>query len=176
MTLSTLCALAIPLCRMARDFRVRQAVAALAAQGDSPRAPEDFAPLAAAAAAYPADLQEALTLLGGQDMTPETLCRCFHPEALAFFHLCGQCSAEELLTVLTRCTAVPTAQGLAMLLGERRRQLAMARYGLQLLWRLCGDALLPDALSLFPEDTPQRTADDVITALAQRLKGDDANG
>lgn len=170
MTLMTLCALAPPMCRAAADPSVRAALLTLAASPGG-----DPAPLARAMQGHPDDAARILTLLGGRSSPlPETLRQCFTPEVLAFFHLCGQCTAEEMLAVLTRCTVPPTAEGLALLIGARRREAAMARYGLQLLWRLNGDPSLPDALTLFPEaHTPARTSGAILVDTLRRLKEDD---
>lgn len=168
MTLTTMCALTPPLCRMGADPAVRAALSGAAEAG--------YTPLAEAMERYPAEAAEALALLGSNDANPEPLGRCFNEEALAFFHVCGQCGAGEVLDVLTRCTVAPTAEGLALLVGERRKRIAMARYGLQLLWRMVGDEALPDALALFPEDGPVRSADDIVGSLARRMKGGACHG
>lgn len=167
MTLMQLCALVPPLCRMAADPAVRRALAGIS------RDPEaDRAPLAAAMAAHPDDARRALTLLGtGDGPTADTLRRRFPREALAFFHLCGQCTPQELLSVLTRCTVTPTAEAAALLVGEHRREEAQRLYGLQLLWRMAGDKALPDAQSLFPATKPTgNAAGDVIRSIHDRLK------
>lgn len=168
MTLMTMCALTPLLCRMGADPDVRRAVASAAKA--------EYAPLAEALGRFPEDAAAAISLLGGEGVNQETISRCFDREALAFFHVCGQCSAGEVLDVLTRCTAAPTAEGLALLVSERRRLLAMARYGLQLLWRMCGDAALPDALAVFPEDGPVRSAEDIASGLVRQLKGGEKHG
>ena len=171
MTLMMMCALTPHLCALASDPAVREAVAALSEDHR-----QDCGELAQALRRCPAEAAAAVSLLGGSDLTPDTVSRCFDREALAFFHICGQCGAGELLAVLTRCTCAPTAEGLALLLGERRRMLAMVRYGLQLLWRMCGDDALPDALALFPEDGPARSAEDIVGGLIRQLKGGDSHG
>lgn len=166
MTLMQLCALTPPLCRMAADPAIRRALDALSAD---PAA--GCAPLAAAMRRHPDDARRALTLLGsGSPPTTESIGRRFSREALAFFHLCGQCAPEEILAVLTRCTVPVTAECLALLIGQYRREQTMAQYGLQLLWRLCGDAALPDAASLFPSPQPCRSAGDVAADVLRRLK------
>lgn len=167
MTLMLLCALTPPLCRMAADPAVR---AALARLSDAPHG--DLAPLAAAMGRHPEDAARAMALLGsGGPPTTESLRRRFNREALAFFHLCGQCAPEEILRVLTRCTVPPTTEALALLIGEHRREQAVRQYGLQLLWRLSGDASLPDASAFFPQAAaPVRTAGDIIRGVARRLK------
>ena len=167
MTLMQLCALVPPLCRMAADPAIRRALEAISLEPEA-----DRAPLAAAMACHPDDAQRALTLLGtGDGPTAATLCRRFPREALAFFHLCGQCSPQELLAVLTRCTVTPTAECVALLVSEHRREEAQRLYGLQLLWRMAGDAALPDAHSLFPPaTTTEQHAGDVIRDIHQRLK------
>lgn len=173
MTLMTMCALTPLLCRMGADPAVRGAVAALSGGSRTPLA---FMPLAEAMGRFPQDAAMVISLLGGGELTSETLGRCFDDEALAFFHVCGQCGAGEVLDVLTRCTVAPTAEGLALLVGERRKLMAMARYGLQLLWRGCGDASLPDALAVFPEDGPVRSAGEVVDGLVRQLTGGDRHG
>lgn len=167
MTLMQLVALTPPMCRMAEDPAVRAALAALSGS-DQP----DPAPLAAAMARHPDDARRALTILGsGDGPTAESLRRRFSREALAFFHVCGQCTAAEILAVLTRCTVCPTTEALALLVGQARRERAERLYGLQLLWRMAGDASLPDALALFPPDAaPSRSARDVIDTIRQRLR------
>lgn len=167
MTLLQLCALVPPLCRMAADPDVRRALAPLSADPEA-----DMAPLAAAMGRYPQDARRVMALLGsGDPPTRESLRRRFPREALAFFHLCGQCTPQELLAVLTRCTVTPTAEAVALLIGERRREQAERRCALQLLWRLNGDAALPDPLSLFPEESAsRRTAEGVISDTLRRLK------
>lgn len=176
MTLMTMCALTPPLCRMGADPAVRGAVAALSGPADGGRTPLAFMPLAEAMGRFPQDAAMVTSLLGSGELTAETLGRCFDDEALAFFHVCGQCGAGEVLAVLTRCTVAPTAEGLALLIGERRKMLAMARYGLQLLWRGCGAASLPDALAVFPEDGPVRSAGEVVDGLVRQLTGGDRHG
>ena len=167
MTLLQLCALVPPLCRMAADPDVRLALESIS------RDPEaDRAPLAAAMARHPDDARRAMTLLGcGEPPAPTTLRQRFPREALAFFHLCGQCTPQELLSVLTHCTVTPTAECAALLVGEHRRREAQRMYGLQLLWRITGDASLPDAQTLFPAPSaPHPTAEDVIHHIHHRLK------
>lgn len=167
MTLMQLCALVPPMCRMAADPDVRRALATLS---EDPEA--DPAPLAAAMARYPTDARRAMTLLGtGDPPTRESLRRRFSREALAFFHLCGQCAPEELLSVLTRCTVLPSAEAIALLVGERRREEASQHYALQLLWRLNGDPGLPDATRFFPErGAPARSPRSILNDLINRLK------
>ena len=113
-----------------------------------------------------------MTLLGsGDPPTAESLRRRFSREALAFFHLCGQCAPEELLAVLTRCTVTPTAECIALLVGERRREEAQRLCGLQLMWRMAGDSSLPDALSLQQAGSAEaKNAADVIHDIHRRLK------
>ena len=90
-------------------------------------------------------------------------------EALALFHLCSQCTAAELLAVAADHPTLPP-DALALLVGDRRRHDAMARYALQLLWRILADPAIPDALSLFPPDaTPARPADAIAADLLDRL-------
>ncbi|MBQ2954280.1 MAG: hypothetical protein IJE07_12185 [Clostridia bacterium] len=167
MTLMQLLALTPPLCRMAEDPGVRAALAILSSQPDA-----DPAPLAAAMNRHPDDARRAMTILGcGDAPSAETLRRRFPREALAFFHLCGQCTAAEILAVLTRCTVCPTAEALALLIGHARREQAERLYALQLLWRMGGDAALPDAIALFPPDTPPaRPARDIAHTICQRLQ------
>lgn len=167
MTLMQLCALVPPLCRMAADPDVRRALAALCADPEA-----DTAPLAAAMARHGQDARRAMTLLGsGDPPTSESLRRRFPREALAFFHLCGQCTPQELLAVLTRCTVTPTAEAVALLIGDRRREQAQRRYALQLLWRMNGDAALPDVFTIFPEEeAPGLNADEVTSDVLRRLK------
>lgn len=167
MTLMQLIALTPPLCRMAEDPAVRAAL-----NGLSANAPDDLAPLAAAMARHPDDARRALTILGTDEApSTQTLRRRFPREALAFFHLCTQCTAGELLCILTRCTVRPTAEALALLVGDARRARAQQLYALQLLWRMGGDASLPDALSLFPpEASPAPTTQEVISSLCHRLR------
>lgn len=166
MTLLQLVALTPPLCRMAADPAVRAALRPFSIDAHA-----DPAPLAAAMARHPDDARRALTILGTDDsLSTETLRRRFPREALAFFHLCGQCTAAELLSVLTRCTVRPTAEALALLVGDARRTRAQQLYALQLLWRMGGDATVPDALTLFPpEESPSHTTQEVIGSLCRRL-------
>ncbi len=158
MTLITMCALCPPMCRLTQDPDIRSAVAELAAQ-PSP-APQETDRLITLMHRRPDDVKAVLAL------TPT-----LGSETLALMHLCGQCEPGELLEVLCRCTTAPTAEGLALLISEHRRMQAMARYGLQLLWRLCGDASLPDALSLFPEERTKCSADGIVHSLVRQLKG-----
>ena len=167
MTLMQLCALVPPLCRMAADPAVRRALDAIS------RDPEaDRAPLAAAMAMHPDDARRALTLLGtGDAPSAVTLQRRFSREALAFFHLCGQCSPQELLSVLTRCTVTPSAEAAALLVSEQRRREACRLYTLQLLTHLADDPSLPDAAQLFsPWDDVPRSAGDIVRDIQRRLK------
>ena len=165
MTLLQLVALVPPMCRMAADPELRQALAA-----HSEDAEADFAPLVAAMARHPEDAQRVMTLLGsGDPPTTQSLRRRFSREALAFFHLCGQCAPEELLCVLTRCTVTPTAEAVALMVGERRREEAVRQYALRMLW-LLGDGSLPDPSALFPAPTPPRSAADVTRDTLRRLK------
>lgn len=167
MTLMQLVALVPPMCRMAADPQVRRGIEAFSADMSG-----DPSLLATALRPYPEDARRMMTLLGsGDPPTAESLRRRFSREALAFFHLCGQCAAEELLAVLTRCTVTPTAEAIALLIGDRRREQSAQRYALQLLWRMQGDPSLPDALTLFPEGgVPARSADDVVHAILHRLQ------
>ena len=167
MTLLQMAALVPPMCRMAADADVRRALETLSADAEA-----SCAPLAAAMRRHPEDARRVMTLLGsGDPPTDGSLRRRFSREALAFFHLCGQCAPEELLTVLTRCTVTPTAEALALLIGERRREQAAQRYALQLLWRIQGDDALPDAFTLFPEEgVLSRSADDAVRSVLHRLK------
>lgn len=164
MNLLMQCALIPPLCRLAEDATVREALAE-----------EDFYSLARAMGRHPADARAVVSLLteaDSSDPDPHMLRRCLSGEALALFHLCAQCGAGEMLAVLSRCTVSPTTEALALLIGEYRRAQAMARYALQLLWRLNGDEALPDALALFPQEgAPARSAQDVTRDLIRRLKG-----
>lgn len=166
MTLMQLAALVPPLCRMAADPAVQAALNRLSSD-----APEDFAPLAAAMAAHPLDARRALTILGsGDPPTTETLRRRFPREALAFFHLCAQCAPEEILRVLTRCTIRPTAEALAILIGERRRERARELCALQALCRMDGSGL-PEELVRYPsEDGSAPPAAQIIHNLRQRLR------
>lgn len=148
MTTTTLCALTPHLCRLSGDTAVRRAVAAFAGGESDAR----YDALALALRTHPKDAAAAVSLLGGSDLTTETIRQCFDREALAFFHICGQCSPAELLQALCQCHFPPTMDALAHLIAHQRQQQAMARYALQLMWRICGDEALPDALSLFPED------------------------
>ena len=166
MTLLQLVVLVPPMCRMAADPELRQALAA-----HSEDAGADFAPLAAAMARHPEDAQRVMTLLGsGDPPTTQSLRRRFSREALAFFHLCGQCTPEELLCVLTRCTVTPTAEAVALMVGEHRREEAVRQYALRMLWHLGGDISLPDPTALFPAPTPPRSAADVTRDTLRRLK------
>lgn len=166
MTLMQLCALVPPMCRMGRDPDVRHSLEAF-------RRHDDPAPLSRAMLRHPEDSRRVMTLMGsGDPPTTESLRRRFTQEALAFFHLCGQCAPEELLCVLTRCTTTPTAEALSLLIGERRREQAAQLYGLQLLWRMNGDNSLPDAFALFaPSGAPAPNAADVIRNTIRHLKG-----
>lgn len=166
MTLMMLCALTLPMCRMAADPAIRAALQALPSSDDA-----SWLPLVQAMDRHPDDAAEALSLLGGGALSLCSLRQCFSPEALAFFHLCGQCTPAELLNVLTRCTIPPSAEALALLVSDRRREAAMQRYGLQLLWRMNGDPALPDALALFPDVTAHsRSAFDILGHISRRLK------
>ncbi len=117
-----------PLCRLAAQPDVQRAIDRLISAPDSP-----LDPLCTALAAHPeglslkdADLREMLPLLG----------------------ICRQCSADELITVASRCTAMPTAEGLSLLVAAHRHEEARTQYALQLLWRLLGDESIPDALTI----------------------------
>lgn len=175
MTTMTLCALVLPMCRMAADPAVRDALAALDGLSGADCTAETMAPLLQVMQRHPREAAEVLALLGaGAD--DGTACCGLDLEAAAFFHLCGQCSPQELLGVLTRCVTPPSAGALALLIGQARRQEAMLRYGLQLLWRLCGDESLPDALALFPEEGRSgRNAQGIRAELLRQLKGGDAD-
>lgn len=165
MRLLVLCALVAPMCRMAEDAAVRRALEDLSGGA------EDYAPLAAAMRRHGEDARRVMTLMGsGDEPTAESLRRRFHREALAFFYLCGQCTPAELLSVLTRCTVTPTAEAIALLVSERRREQAERLYGLQLLWRMQDDPALPEAMALFSPGAAQRSAEDVIRSLQRRLK------
>ena len=164
MTLMTLCALVPPLCRMTADEAVQRALQAL---HGVPLNDHTIAPLLNAMQRYPQDYQTMMNLLSAESHGQR-----FSPEVLALFQLCTQCSPTELLQVLTRCTVAPSAEALALLVGEHRREQAMARYALQLLWRIHGDDTLPDALTLFPEPA-QAACSTKATAerILRRLKG-----
>jgi len=165
-TLLLMCALTPPLCRLAADPAIREALSNLSHAPDG-----DMAPLAAAMRRHPEDAARVMAIMGSDGApTAESLRRRFPREALAFFHLCGQCAPEEILRVLSRCTTVPTIEALAMLIGEHRREQAAWQYGLQLLWRLCGDASLPDAAAFFPCTAPARPANDITRGVIRRLK------
>lgn len=164
MTLMTLCALVPPLCRMAADEPVQQALQAL---NGVPLNDSTLAPLLEAMHRHPQDHQTAVNLLSA-----ESHGQCLSPEALALFHLCAQCTPAELLQVLTQCTVAPSAEALALLVGEHRREQAMVHYALQLLWRIHGDDTLPDALTLFPEPSNDTcSAQDTAERILRRLKG-----
>lgn len=96
-------------------------------------------------------------------------------EALALLRLCTQCRAGEMMMAAAGCTGDLTPDGLALLVNERRRHEAMLRYGLQLLWRMCGDEAIPDAIATFPEQSPARRGEDVIRSLVTRLEGGGSN-
>jgi len=154
-----------PLCRMAADEAVQRALQAL---NGAPLNDQTLTPLLDAMQRHPQDYQATQRLLSADSHG-----QCFDPEVLALFHLCSQCSPTELLRVLTRCTVVPSAEVLAQLVSERRREQAMARYALQLLWRINGDDALPDALTLFPEpDQVARSTQGTAERILRRLKGD----
>ena len=166
MTLQLLCALTPPMCRMAADPAVRNALHLLS---DHPEA--DLSPLADAMARHSSDAAHAMALLGSTaPLAARSLRDCFSREALAFFHLCGQCTAGEILSVLINCTIAPTADALALLIGERRRQHALQQYALQLLWRMQSDPSLPGPSAFFAPASPERTADQVICSTIHRLK------
>lgn len=158
MTLMMMCALCPPMCRLMEDPDIRHAVSGLAP--DTSPAPQELDRLLTLLHRRPEDMKAVLAVVPTLDR-----------EALALMHLCGQCQPGEMLEVLCRCTTAPTAEGLALLISERRRMQAMAKYGLQLLWRLCGDASLPDALSVFPEEGAKHGAEGIVRSLVHRLKG-----
>ncbi|MBQ8556294.1 MAG: hypothetical protein IJ438_10550 [Clostridia bacterium] len=115
-------------------------------------------------------------------MTLQELCAlapwlCCHQAAeddtlRGYQQVCRQCTAEEVLLVLTRCTAVPTPDALALLIGAHRREQAQRLYALQLLWRLLGDGDIPDAVSLFGQDAPAPSGEAIAGRLLDQLKGD----
>lgn len=74
------------------------------------------------------------------------------PELMGYLHLCRQCSAGEILAVLTACTVTPSPEALSHLLNRSRQLASQKLYALQMMWRLHGDERIPDALSLFGED------------------------
>lgn len=171
MTIRTLCALTIPMCRMARDPQVMMAAAKAAERMDDAH----FRALLAEMRHFPEELDTVLGLLGCSGVTEELMLHMSNGLP-GFLHLCGQCSPGEMLDVLSRCQWKIGAEELALLISRRRRELAMARYGLQLLWRLCGDDTIPDALTLFPDDAPCQEETDAISRLIVRLEGGDGHG
>lgn len=88
---------------------------------------------------------------------------------LDLMSLCSQCTAGEMLTVLTRCIVPPTMEALALLLAEHRQQEAQRLYAAQLLWRIQGDERIPDAIALFGH-RPTRTAQDIRQTVLNHLK------
>ncbi len=154
--LVTLCALIVPLCRLAALPQVR---AALDKQPFDPGALRD------ALRRMPEELRALSPYL------PEARTSLVAEPYLSLLSLCRQCSQEELLSVATRCTASLTTDALAALISEHRRQEAQRLYALQLLWRMNADPALPDALSLFPQNAPPRTGEDIRRDLITSLKG-----
>ncbi len=78
-----------------------------------------------------------------------------------------------MLTALSGCTCMPTAEVLAALVSRDRADYQRQRYGLQLLWRLLGDERIADALTLFPAPglPDARTMEDIRADLLTSLKG-----
>ena len=72
--------------------------------------------------------------------------------------------------MLTRCTVTPTAEAVALMVGEYRREEAVRQYALRMLWHLGGDVSLPDPTARFPAPTPPRSAADVTRDTLRRLK------
>lgn len=84
----------------------------------------------------------------------EALHAALDREVLAYFYLCRQCTAQELLAVLHECHVPPAPDSLALLVGESRQRRSRELYTMQLLWRLLGDDTLPDPLTLFRQEAP----------------------
>lgn len=176
-----LCILTPPLCRMARTPAVHDVLAAL--QTNPPTRTTLAArtePLLTAMLSQPEDTLSVLCAITGtercrlaalpQDALLALIREYLTDELLAFFCLCRQCRAEELLCTLSGCAVAVTAQTLAALISRRRMEEAMNLYGLQLLWRLCGDPHLPDAYSLFQQEAlPPRSAGEIRDAVLQSL-------
>lgn len=78
-----------------------------------------------------------------------------------------------MLTALSGCTCMPTAEVLAALVSRDRADYQRQRYGLQLLWRLVGDERIADALTLFPAPSlpDSRTMEAIRADLLTSLKG-----
>ncbi|MBQ8202217.1 MAG: hypothetical protein IJZ74_10695 [Clostridia bacterium] len=156
--LQALCALIPPLCILTADPAVQHALDNMA------EAPQPASPaLMKALSAHTAELQRIAAL---HDLNQRRL--LIDHELLALMYVCRQCTAEELLTILTSCTVPPTAEGLALLASAHRQQQARQQYGLQLLWRILGDEAIPDALSLFSRPS-RRSMQDVRADLLRRI-------
>ncbi len=78
-----------------------------------------------------------------------------------------------MLTALSGCACMPTAEVLAALVSRDRADYQRQRYGLQLLWRLVGDERIADALTLFPAPKlpDARTMEAIRADLLTSLKG-----
>ena len=150
----TLAQIIPPLCRLVRLPDVQACLPA------DPAA--DMQPLALAMLRHPA---ESIPVLAGMTDLNESILRMLPPGAdlplmrcsleeglCALMHLCGQCTADELLAALSRCTFTPDPAMLSALVSRDRTHHAQKIYGLQLLWRMLGDDRIPDALSLFDPD------------------------
>lgn len=98
-------------------------------------------------------------------------------ETCQMLRLCAQCREGEVLCALSRCTLPPTPAMLGHLVEEKRRRDAMALYGLQMLWRLCGDPAQPDAMTLFEQEEINPVHEEMICRyIVDRLKEADAHG
>lgn len=170
LSLEALCAIVPPLCRLVREADVRCVLTSAQPDADA---------LARAILAHPGDARPLLSALTELDaatlaMLPAgadlpLLQNALDDPLISLMHLCRQCRPGEMLRVLHRCTAVPTAEGLAILLNEQRREQSQAVYGLQLLWRSLQDDRIPDALALFDQSAPEAPAD-VRDSILSRIK------
>lgn len=152
---SLLMTLAPLMCECCADPAVRSALDTLDARPDDRQA---HTALCHAMAAHAAAGDIAALLLDAPRPVPDSiaaaLANCLDREMLGYLYLCCQCSAQELLTVLHRCTLPPSPDALALLISQYRAQQARELYGLQLLWRLLGDDSIPDPMRLFRPEAP----------------------
>lgn len=153
--LALLTSLMSVMCECCEDPAIRDPLDTL---GSSVQNQEARSILCRALAAHPRSGELAALLLDAPTPPPDeveaALSQYLDRDMLGYLYVCRQCTAQELLSVLHRCTLPPGPDALALLVGESRRSRARELYALQLLWRLLGDEALPDPLSLFRESAP----------------------
>lgn len=147
LSLMTLCRAVPHLCRAASHPPVRQLLDQMSRNAH----PADAGALLRRLLQAP-DAQALGGILAPERPLREALSLLCSGEGLSLLYVCRQCTARELLTILTRCTCAPSAEGMALLAGQLRQEEARQRYALQLLWRIHGDDTIPDAWPLFDHD------------------------